>query len=569
MSSKDGYGHREQNRVFPELSLEEENFIKEEARNKCFDDLHYLAKYVLGYDRITDHCHLRMAQDIDTPKYKFKLLLWPRGHFKSTIGTEARSVQKLIRNPNERILITNAKLDNARKFRRTVAQHFSSNPMFRWLFRDWWIDKYASPFHKADMGDKLDWVVRDTLDEFKILRPMEGREASITTGAVDSSLVSQHYSTIIADDLINREYVRTIDMVEKSILYFKDLLDLLDPDGDLEIIGTRWAHMDLYQWIIEEFGGVASLRVPENYLEKDVVERSEQCKPEEREWMISIQPCYGTDGKPIFPEEFTQHHLENLMKAKGPYEFGCQYLLDPTPEEHQKIKEEWFHKLDILPDTKDMNVCITVDPAKSLDDQADNTAIAVYGYDKQNNMYLLGGRDEKLTIDELPEVLFETVMYWRGRCKMIYPVGFEAVGFQETYIYTLERMMMERNFFFAIEPIKHRNASKEERVYRLVPRVKNGFYVPRRLPVQPHGGRESSYDLTQRLIWQLTKFPLAGKDDLADATADQLDIVKAMALPSSKPPDAPQQKREFTHWSIIEDRKKMNNMRVIYNDAVR
>ena len=39
-------------------------------------------------------------------------------------------------------------------------------------------------------------------------------------------MVSQHYGLIVADDLINREYVRTQEMVEKSILYFKDLLDL-------------------------------------------------------------------------------------------------------------------------------------------------------------------------------------------------------------------------------------------------------------------------------------------------------------------------------------------------------
>lgn len=68
-------------RAFPELSIDEEMALQEEARFKSRDDLHYLAKQLLGYNKITDHIHKRMAKDIDTPRYKFKLLLWPRGHY--------------------------------------------------------------------------------------------------------------------------------------------------------------------------------------------------------------------------------------------------------------------------------------------------------------------------------------------------------------------------------------------------------------------------------------------------------------------------------------------------------
>lgn len=560
-------------RAFPELTAQEEEALREESLDRSLEDLHYFAKHILGYDRVTDHIHKRMARDIDTPNYKFKLLLWPRGSFKSTIGTESRSIQALLRNPNERILLTNAKLENSRKFLRAIAHHFKANPRFRWLARDWWIDKHATPYHRANMGDKLDWVVRDTQDEFTVLRPYEGREASITTGAVDASLVSQHFGLIVADDLINRDYVRTIEMVEKSILYFKDLLDLLDSDGRLELIGTRWAHIDLYNWIIEEFGGIASLRVPKDYVSKDIVEASEKTPRDRKEWMISIQPCYDEDGEPIFPEEFSHEVLQRLERAKGPYEFGAQYRLNPTPAESQKIKEEWFNKLDVMPDAQNLSVCITVDPAKSLEDRADNTAIAVFGYDDHNNMYLLDGRDEQLAIDELPEALWDIVTRWYTEAKFVYPVGFEAVGFQETYIFTLERMMRERNFFFGIDPIKHRNTSKEERIYRLVPRVKHGFFVPRRLMITPYADRDKApYDLTQRLMWQLTKFPLAGKDDLADATADQLNIVRALALPTKgekreRPPIS-----SFVHRSILEDKRKsagMRRSRMQFNDAVR
>ncbi len=542
-------------RAFPELSLTEEEAIKKEARDLCRHDLHYLAKEVLGYNRVTDHYHRQMALDIDSPRYRFKLLLHPRGHFKSTLGTETRSIQKLVRNPNERILITNAKLDNARKFLRAVANHFHHGSKFRWLWREWWINNFATKYHRAELGEKLDWVVRDTQDEFTLLRPYEGREGSISTGSTESSLVSQHFSTIIADDLINREFVRTPEMIEKSILYFKDLLDLLDPDGDLEVIGTRWSHVDLYRWIIEEFGGVASLRVPSNYLEPEIHKRSEETPESEKSWMISIHPCYKEDGTPVFPEEFTKGTLENLERAKGPYEFSAQYLLNPTPKEHQKFKEEWFNIYDGTPQVSDMQVCITVDPAKSLEDGADNSAVVVCGYDRKNRMFLLDGYDEKLDIDELPEALFYLVDKWGKKARHFLPVGFEAVGFQETYVYNLERMMLERNKFFAIEAIRRRKMSKEERILRLVPRVKNGFYVPKRMIITPFSTRNDPYDLVMRLKWQLLNFPFTGgRDDLADAMADQLDIVKASGLPSEKLAEKDEKVVEFRHESLIEDK---------------
>lgn len=556
--------------AFPDKTAQEEEALKAEARILCKEDLHYLAKTVLNYHRVTDHYHVAMARDIDTPRYKFKLLLHPRGHFKSTLGTEARSVQLLLRNPNERILLTNVKLGNARKFMRAIAHHFHYNAKFRWVWREWWLRNYATPYHKAEMGDKLDWVTRDTQDEFTLLRPYEGREASITTGGVDASMVSQHYSTIIADDLINRDYVRTPEMVEKSILYFKDLLDLLDPDGKLEIIGTRWAHADLYGWIIEEFGHKASIVAPGGYVNEDIIARSEETPEEEKTWKVSIQPCYKEDGSPVFPEEFTHKVLQDLETAKGPYEFGAQYRLNPTPAEHQKFKEEWFNKLDVMPNTINMQGCITVDPAKSLEDHADRSAIVVCGYDDHNRMFLLDGLNERLTVDELPEALFEFVKFWRPKVKFLLPVGFEAVGFQEMYIYNLERMMLERNFLFAVEPIKRRQQTKEERILRLVPRIKNEFYVPRTLEKKSFSGRDAPYDLVRKLMWQLTRFPFAGEDDLADALADQLDIVRAHRLPGEKVTPKEEKKRDFTHRSITEDKHRESLRKSRYvEDAVR
>ena len=558
-------------RAFPDIPEKEEDALKEEARHRSSSDLFYLAKHLLGYDRVTDHIHKQMARDVDTPHYKFKLLLWPRGHFKSTIATESGAILRLLRDANERILITNAKLGNSRKFLRAIANHFNANARFRWAWRDWWLREYASPFDRAEMGDRLDWVVQDTQDEFTLLRN-RGREASISTAGVNASMVSQHYSAIIGDDMVNREYVSTPEMVEKSILHFKDLLDLLDPEGEMIIIGTRWSYMDLYGWIMEEFGHKAKLIVPDGYISQEVVKASESTPLKEKEWLMSIKPCYDEVGDPIFPEEFSRRKLLSLEQDKGPYEFGAQYLLNPVSTDQQKFKPEWFHTLDNITGIEDMDICLTVDPAKSLKDGADRTAMVVYGYDPQNRMYLLDGYNEQMAIDELPEALFELVQKWQHQGRRFYPVGFESVGFQETYIYTLNRMMAERKHYFTIEPIPHRKTSKEERILRLVPRIKNGFFMPRSLMITPFSGRGTPYDLSRRLLWELTQFPFGSHDDLADATADQLEIVRAGALPRERTEQKDSKVVDFVHQSVIDDRKwkqRRAMMMTSYNDAVR
>jgi len=554
-----------------DLKPEEEAAVKERVRMLCRKDLHYLAKHVLNYDRVTDHIHKRMARDVDTPGYRFKMLLWPRGSFKSTIATESGAIQRLLRDPTERILITNAKLGNSQKFLRAIANHFHYNSKFRWFWRDWWMNEYATPYDRQEQEGNLDWVQHDTQDEFTLLRPGTRREASISTAGVGASMVSQHYSVIIADDLVNREAVTTPDMVEKSILHLKDLLDLLDPDGDLIVVGTRWSYMDLYGWIIDEFGHRAKMVVPDGYL-KEQKERSDESNLRE-DWLISVQPCYHENGDPIFPEEYDHEVLSRLEHAKGSYEFGAQYLLDPVPRESQKFREEWFVKQDTMPDLHELDVCITVDPAKSLKETADRTAIIAYGYDRANYMYLLDGVNERLTPDETPDVLFDMVRKYQHECRHFYPVGFEAVGFQEVFIYNLERMMLEYGHFFPIEPITRRQSSKEERILRLVPRLKNGFIVPHTLIKYPHGGRGEEYDLVRRLLWELTRFPFGEYDDLADATADQLNIVHAKKLPGSGPRQKDEKVVDFVHPSINEDQRRMRGRTppagAGYNDAVR
>jgi len=174
-----------------------------------------------------------------------------------------------------------------------------------------------------------------------------------------------------------------------------------------------------------------------------------------------------------------------------------------------------------------------------------------------------------LGVEEFQEAVFDLAQTWQRKAKVFLPVGFESIGFQEIYVYNIERMMLERGVYFAIDEIKRRSQSKDERILKLVPRIKHGFYLPKSIPKTPYSSVEGSYDLVHRLEWQLTKFPYAGEKDLADTMADQLHIVKPTSLPGETPVKHKDQ-REFIHRSIREDNKQIRNHKIVsFDDAVR
>jgi len=89
----------------------------------------------------------------------------------------------------------------------------------------------------------------------------------------------------------------------------------------------------------------------------------------------------------------------------------------------------------------------------------------------------------------------------------------------------------------------------------LCPGLRTSSTSPKKIIKQPYSKQGKPYDLVEKLKWQLLKFPFAGKKDLADALADQLDIVKAHRPPRELKAAPKTPKTEFVHPSIVEDKK--------------
>lgn len=205
--------------------------IKDALQNHYKSSLFATAVDLLGYDRVRPHSHGNVIRCLESPT-KRKLIVEPRGTFKSTIGVVANSIWMLIRNPNERILIDSEIYSNSITYLREIKHHLESERLSR-LF---------GTFRTKNWNESEITIAQRTVNK---------KEPSITAGGIGTTKVGQHYSVIISDDSNGSKNSATSEQRQKVIEHYQYNQAILDPDGAYTIIGTRWHVSDLIGWVIE------------------------------------------------------------------------------------------------------------------------------------------------------------------------------------------------------------------------------------------------------------------------------------------------------------------------------
>ena len=353
----------------------------------------FVAEMEKGRDKVDmAPVHKEMCEFIDSKKRKKKLLLIPRGHLKSTVVTVGYSLQQVCINPSIRILIANATYNLSISFLRDIKRNLKYNDKLKMFFGD------------LTLGAE-NWS-RDSITLAHSVR----KEPTVTCMGVESNLTSQHYDLIIFDDVVNKDFVNTMDQIQKTIDFYKECLNLLEPGGEIIVIGTRWHDSDLYGWIMD----------PENNMESDFdvfIRRAYEGSMESDE-----------DFTGLFPGKFSRKHLKKLYEQQGPYIFSTQYLNDPVPEQDATFKKNWFQYYEPA-DMKGklLTKFTAIDPAISLERDADYTAIVTIGVDEFRNIYILDVRRKRLDPKGILDTIFE-VYHWFSPVS----VGIEDVAFQKS-----------------------------------------------------------------------------------------------------------------------------------------
>lgn len=205
----------------------------EAIRTLYRESLYLTAKDLFGYRDITKFTHEGTIKALEA-NTKRKLIILPRGTFKSSICDIAYPIWRLLNNPNERILIDSELFGNSKTFLREI----------RAYLEDPKITQYFGDFKTTDDWTQSSITIKQRTKPYK--------ESSITCGGVGTTKVGQHYSIIIGDDYNSPSNSDTSEGLEKVIRHYRYNQSILDPDGTMVIVGTRYSTRDCIGFILED-----------------------------------------------------------------------------------------------------------------------------------------------------------------------------------------------------------------------------------------------------------------------------------------------------------------------------
>lgn len=417
-----------------------------------------------------------------------KLILMPRGSFKSTVVTVAYSIQQICENPNIRILIGSEVNATAKKFLREIKDHFENNDRVRYLY-----------------GDHVRKKSRWTDDEITSrLRKVNLKDATVFTTGIDQSRTGSHCDLAILDDPVSATNINTPEAREKTLQWYREISNnILDPSGHLIIIGTRWHYNDLYQYIIDEEKDDFDIHVREALLSDHAYKilTSPDLPVEEKAAMID-------DKELLFPTRLGVRELWSKYKSVGSAMFANQYLNRVMADEDAVFKLDNLRYFDRTAEAdrlklRRLNTYITIDPAISQEDYADKTAIVVTGVDELNNWFVLDYEFDKMKPNEIVENTFRLNHIYQPR-----KIGVETIQFQKGLMYTFRDAERDRQIRLPLGELKRdTRQGKEIRIKSIL----QPLVEQKRLFIQT-----GQLDLMD----ELRTFPRSKHDDLLDALAD-------------------------------------------------
>ncbi len=216
-----------------------------EYKAQCLEDFYFFSKHFLGYKDLEWSVHGQFINVFESSAPR-KLVVMPRGTFKSTLGSVAYPIWRLLRNPDLTILLDSELYSNSKNFIREIKGHLQKE-MMTYYFGD-----QVGP--KWDEGEL---ILRT--------RKANRKEGSITAGGLGTTRVGQHYDLIIGDDYNSPANSETPEKCQKVIDHVRYNLNILNPGGEYLFIGTRYAERDVIGFFLKEI--LAEHKLAEGHLE--------------------------------------------------------------------------------------------------------------------------------------------------------------------------------------------------------------------------------------------------------------------------------------------------------------
>jgi hypothetical protein len=456
------------------------------VRQRCFDSLFYLAKNVLEFYDLRDDLHKEMADLIQDHDVKRKLILVPRGHYKSSLASIAYPLWLIIRNPNIRILLSSSTATNAVHFLRRIQKVFERNTLFQELF------PHVIPDFENLKGFK--WSNTEIL----IPRDNDYPEATIETMGVGGAVVSRHYDVLIKDDLVNDKIAESEIEMQRCIDWheYSESLFIVPEAGIDLIMGTRWSMSDLYSYIEQT----------------------------DKRYKVYVRSAIE-NNQPIFPYDketkkgFRKEFLDYLQMSR-PFKFALQYMNDPISSDVTDFRNDWLRYYEEKNGTlyvdgekvTELTNYITVDPAITEGKRSSRSAIIVSSVDRGKNIYIRQAWAARVEPTTLIDQIIQFSLMYQPKV-----VGIEKVAFQSSIRYWLADRCREERRTIPLIDLEPKNRNKDDRILALEPYFRKGkIFI-----------KEDMTEFRQEyLSFSSGKIKVGKSKDILDALAYGLDLWK-------------------------------------------
>lgn len=185
---------------------------------------------------MTTATHGKMVNALEA-ETKRKLIVMPRGTFKSSISSVGYPIWMLLKNPNLRILLDSEVYSNSKNFLRVIKGHFESSAF---------INVFGNC--RGSVWNEGEIVIAPRTKVIK--------EASITCSGIGAQKTGQHYDLIVADDLNSPKNSSTSEGRERVVNHVRFYTSLLEPGGTIVLVGTRYDANDAIGFILRNELGI-------------------------------------------------------------------------------------------------------------------------------------------------------------------------------------------------------------------------------------------------------------------------------------------------------------------------
>lgn len=422
-----------------------------------------VAEYVYRGESVPPHCKnwLKLAKDQDNQQLFIEA---SRRHFKSRTFSVIYPLWNIIKNPEINILLASETIGQSKKWLREIKGH---------------IENRQSPYSYLKQENPEKWAEKEIIVD----RVDPSADPTVSVTGVGKSILGSGADLIILDDPVSEKNSRTQLQRDKLEEWFYTVLSpILEPDGQMIVVGTPWNEKDLYQ-LFREDPGWQHYQFP--------AEMPDDPEPYHSDY-------YNNPDDVLWFPKWSRENLKERKSKMGSVYYAMSYLLDLSEVKGGIIDPSWMEYYGSLPPGNDLIYMMGVDPSIGESDKSDYTAIIIIARSTETgNIYVIDADQGRWQSQERIKKIQE---YYER-----YPI--HKIAIEESSISKDFIAMLRRETMLPLDPISHMGKDKVSRLQTISPRIENGDIL------FSLGLRKSQVPF----IDQLVEFPKGSFDDLVDA----------------------------------------------------